>query len=75
MKTIQVRNVPPALHKRLRERAVAAGLSLSDYVLGELTKLAARMTPEEFERRIALRETPEGRIDSVQLVRRERAGR
>ena len=41
MKTIQVRNVPDDVHKALRTRAAAAGVSLSDYVLQELERVSA----------------------------------
>ena len=40
MKTIQIRNVPDDVHRVLRARAAAAGLSLSDYALEELERLA-----------------------------------
>jgi plasmid stability protein len=34
--TIQIRNVPDALHRRLKSRAALAGMSLSDYLLSEI---------------------------------------
>jgi plasmid stability protein len=37
MPTIQVRNVPESVHRTLRSRAAAAGQSLQEYVLEELT--------------------------------------
>jgi plasmid stability protein len=40
VKTIQIRNVPERVHQVLRARAAAAGLSLSDYALGELQRVA-----------------------------------
>jgi plasmid stability protein len=40
VKTIQVRNVPDDVHRVLRTRAAAAGVSLSDYALGELERVA-----------------------------------
>ena len=40
VKTIQVRNVPDDVHRVLRSRAAAAGVSLSDYALGELERVA-----------------------------------
>jgi plasmid stability protein len=40
VKTIQVRNVPDDVHRELRTRAAAAGVSLSDYALGELERVA-----------------------------------
>jgi antitoxin FitA len=42
MKTIQVRNVPDDVHRALRTRAAAAGLSLSDFALSELERVAER---------------------------------
>ena len=41
-KTIQIRDVPDAVHAELRARAAAAGLSLSDYMLREATRIAGR---------------------------------
>lgn len=40
MKTIQIRNVPERVHRVLRGRAAAAGVSLSDYALEELERVA-----------------------------------
>jgi plasmid stability protein len=40
VKTIQVRNVPDDVHRVLRARAAAAGVSLSDFALGELERVA-----------------------------------
>jgi antitoxin FitA len=40
MKTIQIRNVPENVHRVLRTRAAAAGVSLSDYALQELERVA-----------------------------------
>jgi antitoxin FitA len=40
MKTIQVRNVPDDVHHALRVRAAATGISLSDFALGELERVA-----------------------------------
>jgi plasmid stability protein len=33
---IQIRNVPDALHRRLKSRAARAGMSVSDYLLSEI---------------------------------------
>jgi len=40
VKTIQIRNVPETVHRTLSTRAAAAGLSLSDYALAELERVA-----------------------------------
>lgn len=41
-RSIQIRNVPDPVHKTLRARASAAGLSLSDYLLQEIVRVAER---------------------------------
>jgi len=42
VKTIQIRNVPDDVHAAITARANVAGLSLSDYLLGEIERVAAR---------------------------------
>ena len=41
-RTVQIRDVPDDVHRTLRARAAAAGLSLSAYLLAELTRVAER---------------------------------
>ncbi len=41
-RSVQVRNVPDSVHRALRSRAAAAGVSLSDYLLHELVRIAER---------------------------------
>lgn len=43
-KAIQIRDVPDDVHAALRARAAAVGMSLSDYLLDELTEIARRPT-------------------------------
>ncbi len=51
MKTIQVRNVPDEVHRELRVRAAADGVSLSDFALGELARVTRHPpVPELLER-------------------------
>jgi len=45
---IQVRDVPEDLHRTLKARAAREGMSLSDYIKGELARLAARPTMLEW---------------------------
>jgi antitoxin FitA len=52
---LQVRDVPEGVHAVLKSRAAAAGMSLSEYVRGELSRVAARATPEELAARIEAR--------------------
>ena len=37
--TIQIRNVPDTLHRKLKSRAALAGMSLSDYLLQHIRDL------------------------------------
>lgn len=52
---IQIRNVPPDVHARLKRRAAEDGLSLSEYLLQELTRLASLPTLEEMTERLRRR--------------------
>lgn len=46
-KMIQVRNVPDDLHKKLKIRAAAAGMSMSDYIKQELSRKSRKSTIKE----------------------------
>ena len=56
MPSLQVRNVPAALHRALKAKAALEGRSLSDFVLAELSRLAERPTPLELRARLRQRE-------------------
>lgn len=74
---IQIRHVPEDVHARLKARAAAAGMSLSDYLLREITALALRPTWQEIFDEID-REGPilEGEpVDTVELIRELREER
>jgi len=47
MPSVQIKNVPPDVHRVLRERAAAAGQSLQEYLLDQLTRQAGTPTLEE----------------------------
>ena len=53
--TIQIRNVPDALYRRLKSRAAPAGMSLSDYLLSEIRRVAERPTLDELRARLERR--------------------
>jgi plasmid stability protein len=72
MKTIQVRNVPDDVHRELRMRAAAAGLSLSDLALGELERVAQRPPIADLLARARARS---GGADTAAIVDAVRAGR
>jgi plasmid stability protein len=74
-KMVQIRNMPDDIHARLKARAAVAGMSLSDYLLGELRHVADLPSPEEMRMRLERRE-PVNLTESVEdAVRAERDGR
>jgi plasmid stability protein len=72
---LQVRNVPEDVHAELRRRAQAASVSLSEYVLRELEKVAARPPIEEVLARSASRRLDISMADVVETIRAERPER
>jgi len=72
---IQIRNVPGALHRRLKLRAALAGMSLSNYLLNEIRQVAERPTVEELRARLAKLPPVKPAIDSARAVRAERDSR
>jgi plasmid stability protein len=65
-KTLQIRNVPEELHARIKARAAAEGLSISDYLLQEITKVAERPSMREVLERAAAR--PGFDVDTKDIV-------
>ena len=47
MPSVQIKDVPPAVHGMLRRRAAAAGQSLQEYLLALLTREAGSATLDE----------------------------
>jgi plasmid stability protein len=72
---VQIRNVPPELHRRLKARAAMAGMSMSEYALRELRKALERPTREEILERLASRPVPRLRRPPAKVVREERDSR
>lgn len=80
MPTIQVRNVPDETHRVFRQRAAAAGMSLQEYLLAELTRAGALKTPAELAAEVDRRIRVEGTdgyasASSAILVRSDRESR
>lgn len=69
---IQIRNVPDALHRRLKSRAALAGMSLSDYLLSEIRQVAERPTLDELRARLERRSGITPSVSPVQAIRAER---
>jgi antitoxin FitA len=74
-KMIQLRNVPDALHRRLKARAAMAGMSLSDYLISEIKEIAERPTLAELRERLHQRKPVSAELDAVRLLQEERAAR
>lgn len=72
---IQIRNVPDELHRMLKARAAIAGMSLTDYLLAELRRLAARPTREELLDRLRSRESAKLESSIPELLSEERERR
>lgn len=71
-KAIQVRNVPEELHRRLKIRAATEGLSLSEFLLRELRKVAERPSRSELLDRLSRRPRPDLKPSPAAMIRKER---
>jgi plasmid stability protein len=69
---IQIRNVPDALHRRLKSRAALAGMSLSDYLLREIREIAERPSIEELRERLERRSRITPSVAPADIIRAER---
>ena len=74
-KLVQIKNVPDAVHRTLKARAAQAGMTLSDYLLKELSDIAARPTLDEILNGLKTRGPVDRRFDSAAAVRAERESR
>jgi plasmid stability protein len=72
---IQLRNVPDELHHRLKARAAMEGMTLSDYLIAEVARVAERPTPREMLNRLHTRTPVEPRVSPVKAVRAARDAR
>jgi hypothetical protein len=69
---VQIRNVPDTLHRKLKARALDAGQTLSDYLLAELERLAARPTREEMLARLHSRRRVITKTPAAVVIREQR---
>lgn len=75
-KMIQIRNVPDDLHRALRLRALAEGVSLSEYLLRLARRDVAKPTMTEWLERIEARgPLDRSGLSSAQLIREDRDNR
>jgi len=71
-KMIQLRNVPDDLHRVLKARAALEGMSLSDYLLDEVRRIAARPSVRELQERLSTRHPVQPALAPSEAVRAER---
>lgn len=71
-KMIQIRHVPTSIHRALKAKAALAGKSLSDWILEELTALAAMPTEEELLERLRKAEPFGMKGSSAKMIRKDR---
>ena len=71
-KVIQIRNMPDVLHRKLKARAAMAGMSLSDYLLGQIKEIMEQPTLAELRERLHQREPVTVHLDTARMVREER---
>jgi hypothetical protein len=69
---IQIRNVPEALHRKIKARAAQAGMTLSDYLRAEIDRIAALPTRDEMLARLHARARVRLRTPVATIIRRER---
>jgi preprotein translocase subunit Sss1 len=74
-KMIQIRHVPEDVHARLKARAAAAGMSLSDYLLREITWMASRPTWDEYFDAVKGEEPIATGVDWAEVIREGREER
>lgn len=74
-KMIQIRNVPDELHREIKARAARAGMTLSDFLLWEVTRIAETPPVEDVLARIAARERPTLSETPAEAIRAERERR
>jgi plasmid stability protein len=68
---IQVRNVPDEVHRTLKMRAAAAGMSLSDYIKRDLVQAASGPSMEEIDARVRARGPSRVRAQTIVSALRE----
>ena len=73
-KHIQIRNIDPELHQKLKIRAAKEGMSMSDYLRIEIEKLVSRPTMKEWLEMAKRHKPVEGmsRDEIVEVIREGR---
>lgn len=75
MPSLQIKNVPPALHEELRRRARSRGETVRDYVLALIERDQEIPTRQEWLRRVRKLRPVETGPSAVELIEESRAER
>lgn len=71
-KMIQIRNVPDDVHRKIKTRAAQSGMTLSDYLLAEIERMAALPTRDEMIARLHARTRVRLKTPAAEIIRKER---
>jgi hypothetical protein len=69
---IQIRNVPDAVHRRIKARATQSRMTLSDYLFVEIERIASLPTRDEMLTRLHARTRVKLRTPTAEAIRSER---
>ena len=72
---IQIRNVPPGIHRKLKARAALEGVSMSQFILREIERALARPSRQELLAAIRGLSEPELDIAPADVLRQARDAR
>ena len=72
---VQIRSVPIELHRRLKARAATEGVSMSSYVLREISKSLDRPIRQEILERLQARPVRRLKRHAADVIRAERGTR
>lgn len=74
-KMIQIRNVPEKLHRKLKARAAAEGMTLTDYVARLIDRELAKPSLAEMAARLRKRAPVDFDKPAWEIIRQERDSR
>ncbi len=69
---IQIRNVPDKTHRKLKARAAMEGMSLSDYLLKEIQRVADLPSVREFSEHLKRRDPVNPPVSAAEIIREMR---
>lgn len=69
---IQIRNVPDGVHRKLKQRALEEGVTLSELLAREARRLAEQPSSAELRERLLSRPAVKLRTSPARMIRRER---